>query len=61
MTTVASTFDVPVAQSGTTAMPMQVFDLEARFLWSVMLGIEQARRNEGTFLTDADLAQDDDE
>jgi len=40
---------------------MHVFDLGTRILLSVLLGIEQARRNEGTFLTDADLAQDDDE
>ena len=61
MTTVASTFEVPFERSGTTAMPMHVFDLGTRILLSVLLGIEQARRNEGTFLTDADLAQDDDE
>jgi len=30
--------------------------LKVRVMWSVMLGIDQARRNEGTLLEDADLA-----
>ena len=61
MTTVASTFEVPVESSVTTAMPMRLFDLEARIMASVRLGIEQARNNQGTMLTDADLATDDDD
>lgn len=60
MTTAISTLEVPVRHFGTAHVPVQVFDLRARIMASVMIGIEQAKRNEGTLLTDADLAKDDD-
>ena len=48
-----TTFAVPVKRFGTMDVPTE---------WvteSMLLGIQQAKRNEGTLLTEADLADDD--
>lgn len=57
-----STLKVPAQQFGTMGVTTQWgVGLEARTMASIMLGIEQASKNEGTMLTDADLATDDDD
>lgn len=59
---IASTLRVPTRLATTLGIPTQWHGaLEILVMWSIMLGIEQAKRNEGTFLDDADLATDDDD
>jgi len=58
----ASTLVVPIARFGTLGVPTQWgLPAEVRIMASIMLGIEQARRNEGTLLGDTDLATGDDD
>lgn len=58
-----STLNVPMTQSSTMGVstqwtePVKLVQINE----SIMLGIEQARKNEGTFLDDDDLAADDDD
>lgn len=57
-----STLAVRIEQFGTMSVPTQWgIDAQARIMASIMLGIEQAGRNEGTMLDDADLTSDDDD
>lgn len=57
-----STLRVPVQQSGTMGVTTQWRGpIQLRVLWSIKLGMEQASRNEGKLLNDADLATDDDD
>ena len=58
----ASTLAVQVERFGTLSVrPQWGLPAEARIIASIMVGIEQARRNEGTLLGDKDLATDDDD
>lgn len=63
MTAVAATMPVEVWVFGTEKMGRLVWGLpqSAHIMASISLGIEQAKKNEGTFLTDADLGTDDDD
>ncbi len=57
----ASTLGVDVLRFGTTAVKTEWgLPPEAFTVASVMLGIEQLARGQGTILTDADLETDDD-
>lgn len=57
-----ATYPIGIKVSGTMEVkPQWGFGAEIIAWASIMLGIEQAKRNEGTFLDDADLATDDDE
>jgi hypothetical protein len=61
VTIVGSTFNAPPADLKGVNAPIKWVTLETRVMMSIVLGIEQARLNQGTLLTDADLATDDDE
>lgn len=62
MTTIVATFPTDIKLFGTTTVPVR-WDAPARgssTMASIMLGLGQAKNNEGTFLTDDDLQTVDD-
>ena len=54
----SSTLDVEVVRFGTLGIRMD-WPAEARLIMSIMRGIEQLQSGQSTYLTDADLATDD--
>lgn len=57
-----STLNIEIVQFGTTGVKTEWgIPAEARVMASVMLGIEQLKKGQGTYLTDADLTSPDDD
>lgn len=57
-----STLSVPIVRFGTMNVTTQWgLPAEAVIMASVMLGIEQLKKGQGTYLTDADLTSPDDD
>lgn len=63
MIAVAATSNVEIQRFGTEQWGRLQWGLpaQAHIVASIMLGIEQAKKNQGTLLEDADLATDDDD
>ena len=58
----SSTARVPIVEFGTMGIATNWLGfLEIRTMWSIMLGIHQAKNNEGRILEDSELHSDDDD